>query len=355
MEPMVTASDLMWQDFQRQKGLDTVYVGSSFCRNAFNPYVIDSAAGTESFNMGTDSQTIDETLIAVREALRTYHVKTVVYGVGLYNFDALTNKNVNAKVGFRRALEKSTNWLEALHSKFEFITSQDEFSDSLSVNYFFPWLFDHISFNDPDAYEDNIEYKLSGKTVLEIAAEKEKFREYRGKGFLSKETVIDYDNITETGIDLYDNKPDPATMKKMKRLCALCSQYGAQLIVVATPKTAVDITSYGKAYWEESSKLEKFFTANGAIYYDFNMAKPSFYAPKSDDYEDFEHLNEKGSAVFSKAFAEILQQGEGKNEEVSEDLFWHDWDSYIASLKSEGTLIYGGKTKDGKVICISSR
>lgn len=352
MEPMVTAADVMWQDFRRQKQLDTVYVGSSFCRASFNPYIIDNILGTDSFNMGTSSQTIDESLISVRDAVRTYHVKTVIYGVGFYNFDALTNKNVNAKVGFRRAMEKSMSLPQALRSKWEFVTGRDEFSDPLSVNYFFPWLYNHIDFNDPDAYEDNIEYKLSGKSVLQIAAQKEKFRFYRGKGFLVKDGVIDYSNIEDTGKDLYDNHPDPVTMRKMDELCRYCRENGVSLIVVQTPKTAVDVTSYGEQYMRESRELEQFFAQRGAQYYDFNLIKPSVYQPQPDDFEDFEHLNEKGSSAFSTAFANFLR---GHSEDERRNLFWRDWAAYTSSLQQTGTMIYGGRSGDGKVKCIPAR
>ena len=72
------ASEVMWKDFRNEKTIDTVYLGSSFSQVTFNPYIIDEKLGWKSFNMGTPAQPLDQSYVALQNAIKEKRIKRAV-------------------------------------------------------------------------------------------------------------------------------------------------------------------------------------------------------------------------------------------------------------------------------------
>ena len=72
------ASRLSLQDFYDNAGkIDTLFLGSSHCRNGVDPRIADEMLGTYSFNLGTNAQTLCASYYLLREALRYDEIETV--------------------------------------------------------------------------------------------------------------------------------------------------------------------------------------------------------------------------------------------------------------------------------------
>jgi len=141
--PADGASKKMWENYQKMESLDTVYVGSSVCQSTFNPVIIDEMIGTNSYNMGTPSQPIDLSYVAVETAIKEHSIKRVVLGFGY--FTLTTQNSQQAEAAFIQAKSEQGTFHEAVLSYADYI--YQNIGKSASVNFLLPWINNHVKFN----------------------------------------------------------------------------------------------------------------------------------------------------------------------------------------------------------------
>lgn len=84
LEPYGSASQVMWDDYHKEETIDQIFVGSSLCYVGISPYVVDDIMGTNSYNMGTPSQYLAQTKLAIKTAIEDHGVKRVVMALGYF-------------------------------------------------------------------------------------------------------------------------------------------------------------------------------------------------------------------------------------------------------------------------------
>ena len=127
----------MWRDYVKEENLDIVFTGSSFCLRSFNPYVVDEILGTNSYNMGTPSQAINQTYVAIKTAIEEHDLQKVILAV---NYSSLESDwPVAAKVAFHRAKGKNEGLVAQVKDAVAFMLDEENRGESTSVNFLCPW------------------------------------------------------------------------------------------------------------------------------------------------------------------------------------------------------------------------
>ena len=316
-------SKAMWKNYREQKVLDTVYAGSSFCLVSFDPDVIDAEAGTKYYNMGTYGQPLPQSYIAIKTAIKEHHITTAVLAIGYYALRD-SDESTNAEVAFLHAQAEGQPLNKKIGIGLEYITQPDNITRGVSLNYFSPWIYNHVNYS-PSEVANNIGNKLSGEY------EKEGWEDSFRKGCVTENRTLDYtdkEQTERTSKAMYGNEPaSEYGLDQLDRLCKLCNKNGCRLIIINTPRPAYDVISYGTdEYFDQMRTLNSFLTERGATYYDFNLAKPELFESHKDYYASSEHLNTKGTEVFSKSFGYFIKKilsGE-PNENLEKEFFSPD-------------------------------
>ena len=135
LEPVNGASETMWSEYFKEPELDTIFVGSSVCSATFDPKLINEKLGVKSFNMGTPSQAIPQSIDALETALKDHEVKTVVLGMGFFG---LQDEPMNeAELTFEKALAREKGGITGVMESIDYLMSEDVRDTEKSLNYFF--------------------------------------------------------------------------------------------------------------------------------------------------------------------------------------------------------------------------
>lgn len=328
--PANGASEVMWNDYYKTKDLDTVYIGSSVCLRSFNPYVIDEVLGTNSFNMGTPSQPIDLTYLALNTAVMEHEIERVYFGFGYFNLTMPNSQQSEA--AFLQARNQHLSFWERVGTNLSYIFRKENIGKSVSVNFLFPWVYNHVPLQ-AGAIKENIKAKIAGSSTENLAMVNDEMRNYVGRGFGYYKGVLDYNQIgNDNSVTHYYGAFRPELLAKLDEICRLCEENEIELVVINTPRPTFDILSYGEEYYTTYDWLSEYLAERGAVYYDFNFAKPEIFQSRPEYYFNFEHLNQEGADAFSEAFA-AFEQLRLANENMDRKEYFYNWTEYLDAVK----------------------
>ena len=326
--PANGASEVMWNDYYKMKDLDTVYVGSSVCLRSFNPYIIDEKLGTNSFNMGTPSQPMDLTYLALNTAIEQHDIERVYFGFGYFNLTMPNSQQSEA--AFLQARNQHLGFWEHWKTNLSYILKKENIGKSVSVNFLFPWIYNHVPFQ-VGAVKDNIKAKLPGASDDFLLMVNDWVRNYEGRGFGYYKGVMDYNDIgNDNSVTHYYGEIRPELLEQLEAICRLCRENEIELIIINTPRPTFDLLIYGEEYYSTYEWLVDFCKEQGAEYYDFNLARPEIFESRPEYYFNFEHLNKEGADAFSLALAEFEQRR--KEDKNIRDAFYN-WTEYLEAVK----------------------
>ena len=304
-----SSSATMWSGYNHAKNIDTIYVGSSLCHVGFNPDVLDPITGYHSYNMGTNAQMLAESYMAIDTAIREKHIKRVVFGFGYFCMQR--RQSIGSEVAFYRARGAYGDWKSRLTENMSFLFSAENFKSSTSINYFFPWIYDHCTISVQE-----ISKNLNIKKEKGIETKPQK----KETGYARQMKQLNYDaigsDITEAG---KHQKFDRSAYQELAKICRLCNKNNVKLDVIVVPEPDYYVVAYGPDYFKKKAEIEKVCAENGVAYYDFNLAKPELYDAEPTYYADSEHMNETGATAFSRSVGYLLNQEDRQN---MKDLFY---------------------------------
>ena len=166
--PFGSTSEVVWSEYAAaaNQDIDTVIVGSSTGQRCVDPNVLDSARGTSTFSLATPAQPIENTYLAVSEAISSHHVHRVIMGVdyetmSLDPWDKGTVTFVQAKAA-HESLPKAIGdyaWL---------LTTPGFPSTTKFLEVLFPWTLAHVK-GGLGSIADNVRMRLDGTTTIEAA------------------------------------------------------------------------------------------------------------------------------------------------------------------------------------------
>lgn len=328
LEPKNNREKIMWKTFYQEKNLDTLFIGSSVCQRTFNPYIIDNILKINSFNMGTSAQSLEQSYMGINEAIKSHKIKTIVLGVGHFTF--VQKVNLRDDFAYINAKIESKSLKEKLKEGIEFIFSKKHMKNIESINYFFPWIYNNVSFK-PKNILKNIEFKIKNKSISDDKIYENQRITYIGKGHAVSKKSFNYNKIgDQISYLIYSKEIYYENFEELKKIFELCKKNKIDLIIINSPHPIYDILGYGEEYFLTMYKLKEFFKELEVSYYDFNLIKSSIFQSEEDYFEDFEHLNQKGSIEFSKSFANFMKLRE-KNKNMDE--YFYTPEEYLASIK----------------------
>lgn len=313
LEPVRGSSGTMWAEYYQEDEIDIAFVGASFSAAAFAPYVVDEVMEINSFNMGTPLQAIGQTLSAVKTLIEDHDVDTIVLGTGFFVFQYETLDK--AELTFEMARASKETGMNAVADSLSYIWSEDVRNTEKSINYFFPWIYNHEEITGEYIF-NNISSKMAA-IGDSLSGNGERIPKESLKGFRPYSGVVDYSKRWEiNSYCYYDQSFLEDKVEQFKEILNLCRENEIDIIVVNTPHPAYDVVSCYQTYEESEQEMESICGSYGVDYYNFSLARPELYDPVPEYYYDFEHLNLEGAEVFSKSLCKLLKmRGNGEETE----------------------------------------
>ena len=348
LEPYGSKSRVMWEDYaatvEQGVDVDTVFVGTSFVSCGIDPAVFDTEAGTVSFNMGSLSQTLDESLIAIETACEDFEVRRIV--LGLSSDELRRSEPTNPASPFLRERARAVGWPNAMAAIASQLFQPATLASTKSLNCLFPWVENHVEPNASSIME-NLRMRLSNMPVREAASIQDDNWDYVGRGYGTYDLFYDPDEnpefyFTNEFIEAGDSALDADRERTLREICAFCQDNDIELIVITLPMTANNIEYYGDDYFTLHDQIAGLLGEFDVSYYDFNLAKPNLFDPKLEYFANNTHLNVEGSAVFSAALGAFLADPT----EPDDPALFYTEQEYWDSLEGVSAVIMYPETVD---------
>jgi len=350
--PYGSKAGLVWHDYGELTSLNTVMVGP-YAQNSVNPRTLDAALGSESFNLGTPSQSLNNAYQALQKAIEDWHIERAIVCI---EYDALFEKPVAQEdIAFITHKQEQESLVQVARDQASLMFSDFFLSSHYSLSCIFPWTYNHVPFTFKDV-SANIENRLEGN--VHAAA--------RSYAALVNDAPWTYDNtgfvgLTNTlsgecthGFDYAPHKDDEIsgdTLHTLMRICGLCVQNGVKLYVVVPPVCASSLVNNGESYLQRMGSVQELLEKWGCTYFDLNMIKPNLLEFNGDELSDLSHLTATAADEVSTALAELIRKAEA-GEDVYDSLFAYDesgWNEYLLSIKYVDSLDFEAKRYNGSV------
>ncbi len=258
---------------------DVVILGSSRGYSSYNPAIIDSMTGLNSYNMCTGSQHIIESIYMLKEILKTQNPKYLVYEVFLPSFDVSPD-------------------MFQVFSNAHFMSNDmilNEFIDEKILDIFFP-IWKHKSYlkNDFRNLTTGVKQKIQPEEIQWI------------KGYRPSNGVNDSISISRFS-PIYSFSNTKALSKKkimsyLLDLIEVCKENGVEPIFIRAPYPP---SRMKKSLTDDVyTNFSTFFKKQNIQFYDLNYRSILTYSDY--DFEDSHHMNSNGASKASIELSEIL-------------------------------------------------
>lgn len=343
-----SSSDVMWYGYQNAEEIDSVFVGSSLVSKSLDPTTYDALTGAHSYNMGTNAQMFAQAYTAIDTAWREHHIKTAILGIGYFQFQM--RQGIGNEVAFYQARNNYSSLAERIVNDWRYITAEENWEGAVSVNYFFPWVYDHVTV-DAASIVQNIQDKA--KVEWSDLGES-------GNGFSNEiQEALDFSTLSyNQTMQGASQKETNAAYEELAQICTYCKDRGIDLYVVNMPMPQYYVVAFPEDYFDRASRIRRTCEENGVAYYDFNVARPELFTCKDEYYVDYEHVNQKGAEVLTSAIARLVTASQA-GEDTSG--WFYDQDSYQSSIDRIVCTNYtytwdesGGLRVDAKAYCGSA-
>ena len=346
--PYGSTSEVVWSEYfsAADQNIDTVVVGSSTAQRAIDPNVLDNTLGTSSFTLATPAQPLEDSYLAVSEAISGHSVKRVILGLdyetmSLGSWDKANITYVQTKAAYE-SLPKAIGDYASLLTSSGFITG------SKFLQVLFPWTIAHEK-GGVQSVENNLRMRLGGTTPIEAAKVREPGWTYVGKGYGNYNYLLDTSNakaaMSTTSHAITDFTDQ--NMATLQKIIDLCNENDVQLVVVVTPRPAFNVLCYGDEYPQQMARIRDLVESAGGVFLDANLLKDDYYAPTAEDFADGEHLNATGAEGFSAVLAEYLGRLDAGEDVSGMSYSYEGWSDYLASIDYISAVTLDGSVEDG--------
>lgn len=369
LEPYASNSEVSWHDYEQMEELDTVIIGSSHVQQDVNPIVLDEDLGSISENLGVPSQTLPETLAAIQTAYDDHGIKRVI--LGLSPNTLVSSDPPDPGKAFLRWRAANVPLTDTIGTTAWILFAKGAWKNPESLNLFSPWVSNHVEFKWKKI-KQNIKLKLNGTSYEDAIAKTQKTWNYVGRGYGARTYVLDYSGVraipyfmgastiaaggNQTGdvtggvtIDLSVGMSD-ASRTSLSEICSYCNERGIQLVCIIPPFPTYNVIYCGEAYYRFSDDVRAFVEEQGALFCDFNLAKPELFDAKPEYFADSEHLHVSGGEPFSKALAKWIQAAEAGR---STSQWFYTPEEHYASLDHIETMFLD-VSKDAEAVHLSA-
>lgn len=278
-----------WAEFYalpKGDSLDVLFLGSSHAYRGFDPSLIDSLSGIQSFNLGSSGQTPLTSLHILRNAVLHQRPKQVVMELYFYTFreeDQLNNGG--------------NNWLQLRWSpaKWEFLWQAFSLYEMAALTVL-PVL------RRKNALPYVLRKYLRGDDHLEDAGQ------YLGQGYVARTERISAENLQSP--DLYDrlSLPEHWVLDKhesaLRELVDFCQKDGIRLRFISSPMPQITVQKI-----KDQTKINQYLenlAADLDIPYRNDTQNPELGLQDTIHFFDNNHLNTAGVRRWNRQLLEFL-------------------------------------------------
>jgi len=280
-----TSTFLKFYDLEKDT-VEVLFLGSSHMVSAVNPIQIDEEYGINSYNLGSEQQSIFLSYYWLREALRYQNPQIIV--LDCYFLDRVSYSPFNTEESFIRKSIDYMKWSDVKQDAVDEICSAYEDQTKLSyylTNIRFHERWKSLTKDDFASYEEIADYDgLNGYKIL---------TEQYGEN--------DYIPVIE-GTDS-DTREFADPMKRyLDKIRELCDKNNMELILIMTPYKNCDIGLH--------NAIMKYSNEYGIPFYDFNEEKlyDKINYNFEEDNSEVSHVNENGALKITSFLGELLNE-----------------------------------------------
>ncbi len=355
---MMLVEDDMWTKilfhsyYTREKNVDYAFIGSSHVLCDVEPFLLDGLNGGYNFNMSSPQQRMDTSYYLLREMADQNQLKHVYLecyylcmtdheiwdrGEGGYRVsDYIGDPNHFASAWLiSNAMKPSLNSLairmhasdkdHMLENIFPFVRYREKLFDwgymsgrlSNNMSRGEPEYFLHLDYVEPDGSEWCQEYRDKGDLYS------------TGRNLDSEKKFPADRDLTRFGLGTQSEK-------YLRKSIEYCKKKNIPVTVFVSPVMDFQLLSTGD-YDNYVRELKAVVDEYEVPCYDFNLIKTEYLDIKHGEYfMDPEHLNTKGSEVYTKVLWDIVNRSEEKNKEV----FYNSYEESLANREPEIFGVY---------------
>lgn len=299
------------REFYEQENIDILFMGTSHSYRGFNPKVIDSELGVNSFYLGSASQPIDVTYLLIQEAVENYNINHIYVDLSYNVADVQLTKITDLTATYA-----VTDYMKPSMKKYLFLLKKADASAYANT------------FLTARREWEGLFHLSDICSLIQKKMQKE-YREYEdipinnhvyvGKGFVTTEIEV------QEGTYWYDDEKRKLDMEKIKSsewadniesIIDYCAERDIALTFVSVPISSYQMMKCGN-YDEWIHYVKNTLAGSGTEYIDFNLMKENYWEDTSLYFYDDNHLNLQGATKFSELFCSYVQ-----GEIAEEDLFY---------------------------------
>lgn len=332
----VGMTEIAWYDYRNRadEPIDTLIVGSSYASHGVDPSALDEQLGSYSFNLATPAQAMHNSAACIRTADDDHHIQRAI--ICLRTSTLQFEPWYNAQITFLEAKSLGEGPLDVLHNVGDVALYQDNFQNSRSLGWMFPWVYNPLQPLSTQSVAENVSRRLASSDPAADTSHMGKDYVYLERGHSVYDKAMNFRTFDVDGdaFKLPEALPllDGPT-HEFEALLDDCASRGIKTYVILMPVCSMgNLASQSTDYRDLMMSIQEISESHGATYVDFNLAKPDFYRPEECEFIDTMHLNLDGSMRFSKALGTCLHKLENA-EDVSPLFYTYDeWDDFIASF-----------------------
>ena len=287
---------------EKKNDIDVLFIGSSNSFCTIDPLVLYEEYGIAAYNFASSSQSMDISLLYLKEALKRQNPKVVALEVNYIPGQNASTAGENSMVW---GLTDMPLTLDKLKCIYQILGKVDE----EYMSYVFPLLRYHERWKE--VWQQDYTYPREDKTNWT-------------KGYLRTNEVsdapVDLSGYMQEGSVWLDER----AVDCLEEMAAICKEEGISLVLFKSPKQ--------DWYQYFTTEIEKLADNLGIAFVDYNPLVEEIGLDMATDFRDIYHLNDQGAEKVSSHMGAYLKA----NYELPdrrEDAETNSWDEALAYQK----------------------
>lgn len=331
--------------YSEKENIDLVFAGSSYSIKGINPYIMDEKLKNNTFCYGFSAQIYIGTYYSLKELFKYHNPKTIVLNTDLESYTR-EKEDIMAYI-------PSFLYMKPSFDKLKFYLDSSK-QGGLYINKLFLWPEHHVK--SLKEISSNIKAKLDSNysnypQEEQVEDYKNKKYGYIGKGFVNVDPNDSKNVLNDNKLGKMERKStdlskiNKSNVEYFQKIVNLCKDNNAELILVHFPLPNYRIFNESN-YFKFDEEINRIAKEQGIDYYNYNLIKPELFKSKTEYFQDYAHLNGKGSEVFSKSFAEFL-----KLRSSGEDMgkYFYTPEEYFDTINYINNTWFTWKIKEDKI------
>lgn len=272
--------------------VDLAFVGNSRVHRGFDPSAFDGLLGCNSFNLGTEAQSLGDSYYALMDLFETDPVEVVLLALAPASLmDSAQTQNITRSIIVHEQMLTSAAQTAQVRDCFSLDDLPRLVFRSMNCRKYF----------HPRKIVDTVRTKLSAS----YRAGGYRSPAYRLKGFIAKDVTPEAGGFGSGRVQDWTGQADGQALADLERIVELCREREAQLILCVAPFTdcyLLKMADYDGFHRYAAGLAQQ----HGVPFWDFNYAQDLAAALDDSHFGDIGHLSEQGARLFSEYCAQTL-------------------------------------------------